>query len=37
LGFSDELTLIPAIAFPLGAAGQTTYGINAALRLGKGI
>jgi hypothetical protein len=37
LGFSDELTLIPAIAFPLGAAGQTTYGIKAALRLGKGI
>src|SRR2546425_218967 len=37
LGFSDELTLTPAIAFPLGAAGQKTYGIKAALRLGSGI
>jgi len=37
LGFSDELTLIPAISFPLVNGGRTTYAIVATLRLGKGL
>ena len=35
LGFSDELTLVPELALPLGVAGQKTYAVRAALRLGK--
>jgi len=35
LGFSEELTLVPELALPLSAAGQKTYAIRAALRLGK--
>ena len=37
LGFTDELTLIPAVSFPLGDGGRTTYAVVATLRLGKGI
>ncbi|HEY3221692.1 MAG TPA: hypothetical protein VGJ80_13245 [Gemmatimonadales bacterium] len=37
LGFTDELTLIPAVSLPLGDMGQKTYVIVATLRLGKGI
>ena len=43
LGFSDELTLIPSITWPLDNGGSTqkgaqkTYAVRAALRLGKGI
>lgn len=37
LGFSDELTFIPSISLPLGGMSRRTYGIRAALRLGKGI
>ena len=39
LGFSDELTLVPAVTLPLGGERgvQKTYGLRAALRLGKGI
>jgi hypothetical protein len=35
LGFSDELTLVPELALPLGAAGQKSYAVRASLRLGK--
>lgn len=37
LGFTDEVTLIPAVSFPLADGGRTTYAIVATLRLGKGI
>jgi hypothetical protein len=43
LGFSDELTLIPSITWPLDNGSSTqkgaqkTYAVRAALRLGKGI
>ena len=43
LGFSDELTLIPSITWPLAngdstqKGAQKTYAVRAALRLGKGI
>ena len=37
LGFSDEITLIPAVSWPLGDVGRTTYAIVATFRLGKGI
>ena len=36
LGFTQQVTVIPSVAFPLGAHGETTYGARAALRLGKG-
>jgi hypothetical protein len=36
LGFTQQVTLIPSVAFPLGTHGETTYGARAALRLGKG-
>ena len=36
-GFSDEITLIPAVSMPLGDVGRTTFAIVATLRLGKGI
>jgi hypothetical protein len=35
LGFSDEVTLVPELALPLGASGQKVYLIRATLRLGK--
>jgi hypothetical protein len=37
LGFTDELTLIPAVSWPLGDVGQRTYAVVVALRLGKGL
>jgi len=37
LGFSDELTLTPELALPLGDVGVKAYGIRGAVRLGKGI
>ncbi len=37
LGFSDEITLIPAVSWPLGNVGRTTYAIVASFRLGNGI
>jgi hypothetical protein len=37
LGFTDEIKLIPAVSWPLGDVGRTTYTIVAAFRLGKGI
>ncbi len=37
LGFSDDLTLIPAVSMPLGDMGQTTYAVVVSFRLGKGI
>jgi len=37
LGFTDEITLIPAVSWPLGDVGRTTYAIVATFRLGKGI
>jgi len=37
LGFSDDITLIPAVSWPLGGMGQTTYAVVVALRLGSGI
>jgi len=37
LGFSDEITLIPAVSWPLGDVGRTSYAIVASFRLGKGI
>lgn len=43
LGYSDELTLIPSITWPLDNGSSTqkgaqkTYGVRATLRLGKGI
>jgi hypothetical protein len=37
LGFTDEITLIPAVSWPLGDVGRTTYTIVATFRLGKGI
>lgn len=43
LGYSDELTLIPSITWPLDNGGSTqkgaqkTYAVRATLRLGKGI
>jgi len=37
LGFTDEITLIPAVSLPLGDVGRTTYAVVATLRLGKGI
>ena len=37
LGYSDEMTLIPSVSWPLSHRGQKTYGVRAALRLGKGI
>lgn len=36
-GFTDEITLIPTVTWPLGDLGRTTYRIVATLRLGKGI
>jgi len=36
LGFTQQVTLIPSVGFPLGAHGETTYALRAALRLGKG-
>jgi len=43
LGFSDEVTLIPSITWPLDNGGSTqkgsqkTYAVRATLRLGKGL
>jgi len=37
LGFSDDLTLIPAVSWSLGDVGHTTYAVVVAFRLGKGI
>lgn len=36
LGFTQQVTVIPSVGFPLGAHGETTYALRAALRLGKG-
>jgi hypothetical protein len=35
LGFGHEFTLLPAIAVPLGAAGETTYQFRAVVRFAK--
>jgi len=37
LGFTDEITLIPAVSWLLGDLGRTTYAVVASFRLGKGI
>jgi hypothetical protein len=37
LGFTDELTLIPAVGLPLDHVGRTTYAVVVTLRLGKGV
>ncbi len=36
LGFTGQVTLLPSVAFPLGANGETTYTARAVLRLGNG-
>jgi hypothetical protein len=37
MGFSDDVTLIPAISFPLAAGGRTTYAVVITFRMGKGV
>jgi hypothetical protein len=36
-GFSDSFTALPALTLPLSTAGERTFGVLFAVRLGKGV